>query len=63
MDFNRLRFIKRKEVNNIIAFINTIIKIRYNNIYNFININEGVLIYLRLYYNYFIFNINLKLFN
>ena len=62
-DLNRLRFIKRKKADNIITFVNIIIKTHYNSIYKIININEELSIYLRLNYNYFIFNINFKFFN
>ena len=62
-NLNRLRFIKRKKANNVIIFINTIIKTRYNNIYKIVKLREESLVYLRFHYNYSILDINLKLFN
>lgn len=62
-DFNRLRFIKWEKVNDLIAFINVMIKTRYNSIYKVVKLHEDLLIYLRFYYDYSILDINLKLFN
>ena len=62
-NLNKLRLIKREEANNIIIFANTIIKTRYNSIYRILNLREGLIVYLRLYYRYLIFKINLKLSN
>ena len=62
-NLNKLRLIKREEANNTITFINTIIKTRYDNIYKAINLYKSLIIYLRLYYNYLIFRVNLKLSN
>ena len=62
-NLNHFRLIKREKVDNIIIFINAIIKTRYDNNYKIINFRKGFIIYLRLYYSYFIFNVNLKLFN
>lgn len=61
--FNQLRLIKREKIDNVIIFINAIIKTRYDNNHKIIKFHERSSIYLRLYYDYFILNINFKLFN
>ena len=60
-DLDQLRLIKREKTDNVITFINVISKIRYDNKHKIINLKS--LTYLRLHYNYFIFDINFKLFN
>ena len=62
-DLNRLHLIKREKIDDIITFINAIIKIHYDNNYKIINFREQSIIYFKLYYNCFIFNVNFKLFN
>ena len=62
-NFNYLYLIKREKVDNAIIFTNIIVKRRYNNKYLTINIKKGFLIYLQLYYNYIILDVNSKLFN
>ena len=57
--FNKLYLIKREKINNVITFINVVIKIKYNVkhlIFTFKKENE---IYFKLYYKYSI----LKLLN
>ena len=61
LNLNYLRFIKPKKINDVIIFINVIIKNRYDNIY--IIIKFEINIYLKLHYNYLIFEINFKFFN
>ena len=60
---DKLRLIKREEADNIITFINVIIKNRYNSIYKAISLRKESIIYLRLYYNYSISRVNLKFSN
>ena len=52
-DINKLREIKRNEVNNTIAFTNTIYKTRYNISYiRLAKLSKDIKVYLRLYYRY-----------
>ena len=60
-NLDQLCLIKRKKINDVIIFVNAMSKIRYDNKHKVINLRS--LIYLRLHYDYFIFDINFKLFN
>ena len=54
--FNKLRFIKREKVNDVITFIIIFIKIKYDIKYLFLNFKKKDETFLKLYYDYFIFN-------
>ena len=60
-DLDQLRLIKREKTDNVIIFINVISKIRYDNKHKVINLK--LLTYLKLHHDYFIFDINFKMFN
>ena len=61
--FNKLRLIKRKEIDDVIIFIFTFIKIRYNVKYFIFNLKKNDKAFFRLYYNYLILDLfNYKLF-
>ena len=51
-DFEKLKLLKREAINEAIAFINAIIKYRYDDKYTFIKFKVGDRAYLSLYYNY-----------
>ena len=60
--FNKLRLIKRKEVDDAIVFTFTFIKIRYDVKYLTLNLKKNDKAFLRLYYNYLILDLfNYKL--
>ena len=50
--FYKLYLIKRKEVDDAIAFVSIIIKLRYNAKYLVINLKKGDKVFLKLYYKY-----------
>ena len=60
-NFDQLRLIKREKIDNIIIFINAMSKTRYDNQHKVINLKS--LTYLKFHHNYFIFDINFRLFN
>ena len=63
-DFNRLRQLKREQVEEFIVFINIIIKIYYDESYMLISLLKESKTYLRLYYDYKISElVNYKLYN
>ena len=49
---------KRKQIENVIIFINTFIKIYYDKFYMILKLICDNIIYLRLYYKYEILNLN-----
>ena len=51
-DLDRLRYIKRSEAQDVIAFANIAMKSRYDRIYKILRLHEGSLVYLRLHYRY-----------
>ena len=51
-DIERLRLIKRLEVEDIIAFTTALSKIRYDILYKQISLKIGDYIFLKLYYRY-----------
>ncbi len=56
--FNKLHLAKREEVEDYIAFTNTIIKARYNSKYKEFNTNINNKVFLRLYYSYKILGVD-----
>ena len=65
-NYDKLRLIKRENIEVIMTFVNVISKTRYDNKYKTLNdnIQSKFIIYLRLHQNYIIFDlINKKLFN
>ena len=65
-NYNRLKFIKREEIESIMTFVNVISKTRYDLHHKIINnvIEIDFMIYLRFHQNYIISNLfNKKLFN
>lgn len=60
--FNRLRQLKREQIEKSLTFINIIIKIYYDKSYKSLNFIKKSIVYLRLYQGYKISNIiNYKL--
>ena len=63
-DFSRLRQMKRKQVENVIAFINTLTKTYYNKSHTALRLTRDNITYLRLHHEYEISNlINRKLYH
>ena len=55
--FNRLRLLKREQIEKFLIFVNIIIKVYYDKLYKLLNFVKKSIIYLRLYQNYEILNI------
>ena len=62
--FNKLRLIKREKINNVMIFVNVVIKIKYNVKHlTFTLKKKYIYIYFKLYYKYSISKLsNRKLF-